>query len=362
MTSNLSPGLVDWLDASANGLDAGSLEPSGIVPNLAASGLFRAGLAAEWGGDGGDITDAVEAIAGVSERSLAAGFVFWGQRTFIDYLVQSSNETLRQALLPDLLAGAVAGATGLSNAMKFLSGLEGLQIKARRLGDGYALDGKLPWVTNLRPQGFHVAAAVAEEATGATLVVSIPSDAAGVTRGADLELMAMRASNTAAIDLKGVPVTAAQILTTDARAWLPRVRPAFLGMQCGLSIGLARRGLAEARAHLGAGRHILTEPLDDLAASLARCESALREGLRGGVFTTAAAPLFELRIQLAEIAQEAVSLELQAAGGRAYLTASGQGFQRRWREAAFVPIITPSLVQLKAALATHRAELAGRAA
>ena len=362
MASSLTPSLAEWLDASAGGLDSGILEPAGVVPTLAESGLFRAGLAAELGGDGGDITDAVEAIASVSERSLAAGFVFWGQRTFIDYLVQSSNERLRQALLPDLLAGAVAGATGLSNAMKFLSGLEGLQIKARRVGDGYELDGKLPWVTNLRPRGFHVAAAVAEEATGATLVVSIPWDAAGVTRSADLELMAMRASNTAAIDLKAAPLAAAQVLATDARAWLPLVRPAFLGMQCGLSIGLARRGLAEARAHLGAGRHILTEPLDDLAGALGRCEVALRDGLRGGAFATAAAPLFELRIQLAEIAQEAVSLELQAAGGRAYLTASGQGFQRRWREAAFVPIITPSLVQLKAALATHRADVAGRAA
>jgi alkylation response protein AidB-like acyl-CoA dehydrogenase len=362
MASSLSPDLFNWLDASADGLDAGTLEPSGIVPQLAASGLFRAGLARGLGGDGGDITDAVEAIASVSERSMAAGFIFWGHRTFIDYLVQSPNEKLRHALMPDLLAATVAGATGLSNAMKFLSGLEGLQIKARRAGDGYELDGKLPWVTNLRPQGFHVAAAVVEDATGETLVIAIPSDAIGVTRSADLELMAMRASNTAAIDLKAVPVTGVQVLTAEARTWLPRVRPAFLGMQCGLSIGLARRGLAEARAQLGAGRHILREPLEDLAAGLVRCEAALREGLRGGSFTTAAAPLFELRIQLAEIAQEAVSLELQAAGGRAYLMASGQGFQRRWREAAFVPIITPSLVQLKAALAAHRGVAAGRAA
>ena len=81
-------------------------------------------------------------------------------------------------------------------------------------------------------------------------------------------------------------------------------------------------------------------------------------GLRAGTYVGAAARLFELRIALAEIAQEAVTLELQASGGRAYLAKPGESFARRWREAAFVPIITPSLVQLKAALATQRAELA----
>ena len=91
----------------------------------------RLGVPAAPGGHGGDVTDAVAAIAAVSECSLAAGFVFRGHRTFIEYLLQSSNEALRNKLLPGLLAGSRAGATGLSNAMKFLSGIEGLQIKAR---------------------------------------------------------------------------------------------------------------------------------------------------------------------------------------------------------------------------------------
>ncbi len=195
---------------------------------------------------------------------------------------------------------------------------------------------------------------MADEASGATLVVAIPSDAPGVARSADLDLMAMRSANTAAVDLVDVPIDDAQVLTTEAKTWLPQVRPAFLGMQCGLSIGLARRALVEARGHLGAARHVLREPIQDRAAELQHCEAELRDGLRSDAYQGAAARLFELRIRLAEIAQEAVELELQAAGGRAYLTKSGEGFQRRWREAAFVPIITPSLVQLKAALAAQR--------
>jgi hypothetical protein len=67
-----------------------------------------------------------------------------------------------------------------------------------------------------------------------------------------------------------------------------------------------------------------------------------------------AAPLFRIRIELAEVVAKAMELELHAAGGAAYLNQVGRGFARRWREAAFIPVITPSLVQLKTALATAR--------
>ncbi|MFP9005604.1 acyl-CoA dehydrogenase, partial [Pseudomonas aeruginosa] len=40
----------------------------------------------------------------------------------------------------------------------------------------------------------------------------------------------------------------------------------------------------------------------------------------------------------------------QARAGTATRVEPGAGFARRWREAAFVPIVTPSLVQLRAEL------------
>ena len=65
-----------------------------------------------------------------------------------------------------------------------------------------------------------------------------------------------------------------------------------------------------------------------------------------------------LRIALAGLVQTAVQLELQATGGRAYLQGQAPGFARRWLEAAFVPVVTPSLTQLQAELARQRAQAA----
>lgn len=337
--------LLAWLDTNAAALDSGTADAAALLPHLIAAGAVE-----------GDTLAAVAAISRISEHSMAAGFVLWGHRVFMEYLIQSPNAALRERLLPDLRAGRTAGATGLSNAMKFLSGLEELQITAQPAGKNFTLNGVMPWVTNLRPQGFHVAAAIAY-ADGA-FVAALAHDAPGLNRSPDLNLMAMRATNTAAIRLTEAPLATEDLLHPQATQFLPQVRPAFLGMQCGLSIGLARRALAEAGQCAGAARHVLRAPIDDLNDTLIVQERALLDGLRAHRFHTAPAKLFELRIALAETAAQAVALELQASGGRAYLTPQGDGFARRWREAAFVPVITPSLVQLKAALAAQTKQAA----
>lgn len=352
--ATLASDLSDWLAAAADALDTGAEPAENLLPRLAAAGLAGAGVPRALGGEGGDIVDAVATIATVAESSLASAFVLWGHCTYIEYLLRSPNRALGERLLPDLLAGRLAGASALSNAMKFLAGLEPLQIVARQEGDGLVLDGKMPWVTNLRPAGFHVAAAIDRADGGPAFIASLGHDDEGLTRSPDLALMGMRSTDTAAVAISDLRIGSDRILTDNAAEWLPRVRPGFVGLQCGLSIGLARRALREASAAAGSGRGVLGEPLAEVEAGLIRAESRLFSGLRSRQFELEAAALFRLRIELAEIVAEAISLELQAAGGRAYLAGPGRDFARRWREAAFIPLITPSLVQLKTALLDQR--------
>lgn len=355
LPANLPADLLAWLQASADALDTTPDLASEIVPRLAGAGLFAIGVPASLGGKGGTTTDAIEAIAAVAEQSLAASFVFWGQRTFIEYLLQSPNEGLRARWLGPLMRGECAGATGLSNAMKFLSGIESLQITATPVDDGWQLDGALAWITNLRKEGFIAAAAVNSVGDLPPAVVAFISDRTGVARSSDLELMALRGSNTAAVKLDAVQIGADDVLHPNARAWLPGVRPSFLGLQCGMSIGLARASLRAAHALAGAARGPLLAQIETEQAALEENVRALKAGVADGRFKTAAAPMFRLRIALAGNVAQAVMLELQASGGRAYLVDRDRSFARRWRESAFVPIITPSLTQLQAELHKHAA-------
>jgi len=350
----LPAALTAWLDARAEDLDAGPGLAAEVVPRLGAAGLFKAGVPAALGGLGGTTADAIGSIAAVAAHSLTAAFVFWGQRSFIEFLLQSPNAALRARWLAPLLAGESAGATGLSNAMKHLAGIEALQVDATRTASGWQLDGSLAWITNLRKEGFIAAAAVNMPGGAPPAVVAFGGSAAddgkGVVRSADLDLIALRGSNTAAVRLDAARVDDGAILHENAQAWLPAVRPAFLGMQCGLSLGLARAALDAAQALPAGMRTPLLPRIGLLRTDLEAKAEELKTGVAEGRFQAAAAPLFRLRIALAGIVQQAVMLELQARGGQAYLQARDGGFARRWREAAFIPIVTPSLLQLQAAL------------
>ena len=186
--------LNHWLHTHADQLDQSSELAETVLPALAGDQLLAIGVPQEHGGAGGDVRDAIDAIANVAEQSVTAAFVFWGQRCFIEFLLQSENRALAERRLPGLLAGTQAGASGLSNAMKFLSGIEQLQITGVRHNDGLLVDGGLAWVTNLRKAGFVAAAAVAPNDGAPPAIVAFDSGTPGVQRSDDLDLIALRGS------------------------------------------------------------------------------------------------------------------------------------------------------------------------
>jgi alkylation response protein AidB-like acyl-CoA dehydrogenase len=217
------------------------------------------------------------------------------------------------------------------------------------------LHGKLAWITNLRAPRFVAAAAVAPVDNSTPLVAMFASGDAGVERSANLPLIALRGSNTAAVQLDKVAAPADYIIATQAPEWLARVRPSFLGMQCGMSLGLATAALEKAAAVAAKGRGQLSDNIAAAQQALASHTQQLLDGVADGRFATAAPLMFKLRIAIADLVQQAVTLELQAKGGHAYLIQEEDGFARRWRESAFIPVITPSITQLQAALAKHAA-------
>lgn len=351
-----TPTVWEWLDQHATSLNNESHAAGQLLPQLGQAGLFRIGVPESLGGNGGNAFHAVQAIARVAEHSLAAAFVFWSQRIFIEYLLQADNKALGEQYLPALLDGKLAGATGLSNAMKFLSGIEDLQIEAQPSGEGLQLNGKLPWVTNLNPAGFLVAAAVSKTTGESPAIVVLSSDDIGLTRSADLELAGMRGTYTAAIDLQAVQISQERQVDNNALNFCPAVRPEFLAFQCGMSIGLSKASLNATRKRIEQSSvwPILSPRIESLFQHLKIVEQALEKGLLDKTFTSDPVVLFEIRIQLASLVQQAIMLELEASGGGAYLQQYNQNYLRRLLESVFIPVVTPSLLQLQSAVQNSR--------
>jgi alkylation response protein AidB-like acyl-CoA dehydrogenase len=340
----LNATLVAWLEQHAEALNAGEADVSlALLQQLGEADVFRQGVPTALGGLGNTLKDAIQTISAVASYSVTAAFVCWSQRTYIEYLLTAKADSLAEFRFDELLAGTYAGATGLSNAMKFLSGLEPLQIQAEATADGWKLNGKLPWVTNFHPNGFTVA--VAADSAQGPLLFLVPSDRLGFDRRPNLDLIGLKGSSTAAATLTDVVVSPNELLSDQAKQYLPAIRPAFLGLQCALSIGLIQRSILQVTAKKHSS--LVDDQVHAIEHALAQNLTELFTGLETGQFVTQARHLFEIRIALSELTQQAIQLELCSTGGKCYLTPFEDGFTRRLTESAFIPIVTPSVLQLK---------------
>lgn len=340
--------LYAWVEAHAEEWDTTFRSSNEILARLGEEKLTGIGVPVAFGGDGKTTVDAIVAISQLAYSSFTAAFVLWAHRAYIECLLQSPNEALKSQQLPLLAAGKMAGSAGLSNLMKHLSGLEKMENFAAFENGCYKLTGKMPWITNIDENGYYAACA-AEVGDNRSIVFSLFNSDCGITIK-KLDLLALRSSGTRAIFMDKVSLTPERILHDNIAEWLKTLRPAFIALQCGLFLGLSLRALDEAKKHFSARRSCLQGEIAKTADSLQELQETLLQGVKNGHFVSSPKDLFKLRISLTEWLWKAIVLELETRGGGAYLVETSEGFPRRLREASFVPIITPSVTQLKKTL------------
>lgn len=351
----LSEDFISWLTEQADILDRESCPAANqLLSKVAAEGIFRIGVPKEQGGSGGSREEVIRALADLGHHSLTASFIAWGHRTFIETILASDNPYPRETWLADLLTGKRAAGTGLSNAVKYLSDIEELNVTIFEEDGKLYLRGRLPWVTNLRSDSFlAVFAAGFEDKTKKPWIITIPSEAEGLSRSKDLEFVSLQGANTAALTFDKVALDDNWILSKDAPAFIAETRPSFLGYQFGLAFGLADRSLAEVATSLdNSSRSVLSDDYKANLAALNKIKTALYRGLgEEGYFIKHPKELFQLRIDIIDVVAGSLLLELQASGGQGYFKKSPSSFIRRWNEGVFLPIVSPSAVQLRHILA-----------
>ena len=115
-------------------------------------GLFRCAVPTRYGGLGGEAHELARQMAEVSQHSISAALLFWGQRMAIEFLLQSPNGALREYLLPDLLSGERAATVPLPLGLH--------RLQAHDTGRGWQLSGQGLQAVNAPPQGFSFVAPV----------------------------------------------------------------------------------------------------------------------------------------------------------------------------------------------------------
>ena len=333
---------------------------------------------------------AAELTRALARRCTASAFALWGHRSAIAY-----HEATGTPLPDGAASGVVALASGMAPAFKEEAGLGEIPLLATDSPDGaIAVSGVLPWCSNLRPGGWVVTPVRWED--GRRAVVRHRRDADGVRVKELTGLTALDATASGVLLLDEVRIPAQDVLTRDLPAFRDDVRATFLQIQTAMCLGLAGAALGAAEAGADdVAREVLAEELSAAAedwqhlrgalAAGVRAASAVRAGGAGGPSDAAssgappsgappsgtspsgpsvaggspavAAPsapvrpaeLVRVRLEAALLTGRATRLEQKIVGGRGYALASDTS--RRAREAAFLPVQSPTETHLRHLLA-----------
>lgn len=158
------------------------------------SGLLRCAVPQALGGDGGSLEQLAQGARDLANRSRAASWVLWAQRTAIEAFVHSPNIGVREHVLPMLMNGERAGTLPIA--------LDSLPIVAEEVGNAYKLYGILKHVPNLQWLGFSLLAPIQRSGQEIEWVV-LRSEENGLRVGIDVEGDFWYGSRTASIALEG---------------------------------------------------------------------------------------------------------------------------------------------------------------
>ena len=224
-----------------------------------------------------------------------------------------------------------------------------MELTATPVEGGYEVSGPIRWASNLYPDSTLVTAVRTD--AGERLVVALPLNTPGVVVGDHFDLLAMGSTASSYLNLTGAYVPSGQVLSRDFDGFLRAVRPTFLVLQSAMCLGLTRTAVQQAKNGLSGVNSVFSAQVERVAEKLARAEATLA-GLAaavGGDESPTKKELLSLRLAAAELSGASADLEVRTAGGKGY--ASRTSASRRYREAAFIPVQSPSEGQLRWELA-----------
>jgi alkylation response protein AidB-like acyl-CoA dehydrogenase len=194
-------GRVSEMDAQAK------MDPD-LIKELFELGLMGVEIPEKWGGAGSSFFNAVLVVEELSRVDPSVGVLVDVQNTLVNNcIIRYGSEDLRNRYLPRLASEAV-GAYALSEAGSG-SDAFALQMRARKDGNDWILDGRKLWITNGGEAGVFIIFANTNPEAGYRGITAfvVERDTEGFTIGKKEDKLGIRASSTVELILDGVRVS-----------------------------------------------------------------------------------------------------------------------------------------------------------
>lgn len=333
--TTVSADLLDRIAARVGAVDGvATFDGRSVLVELAADGALDLGLP----GSAGTYADQTRVLADLAAVCMTTAFSAWAHRMTVEYVAVHGGDGLAE--LADVLRRAQRpGSTALAGTFRAAAGVSEMPV---RVGP-HGVDGFISWASNLYDDAVVVTGLAA--ADGNRLVAfDLASD--GVEVLPVTGLLALDATHSGAIRLSGATFRPDRALQAPFEVFIPTIRPTFLVFQSSFALGLASAALAAIGEPAGLAA-VLRPEVNAARAELARLagqlDAATAELDRGG--RPALRDALQLRLDASHLATRATQLELAVRGGAGYATVSATA--RRVREALFLPVQSPTEVQLQ---------------
>ncbi len=340
----LDPLLAELQQHTAD-LETAGATPTAQLDRMGAAGVMRWGVPAECGGRELSAADQTAGFERLAAACLVSTFVLSQRAAAVSRIVASDNDALKADLLQRLARHEVMATVGISHLTTSRQHLGRPSVAASPTGDGYVLDGLIPWVTGAEFCDLVLTGGTLPD--GRQLLALVPTADPGVTVEPPPPLLALNASRTGAVSLRSVRVGPAAVVAGPTDAVMKSAGTGSVTTSA-LAVGAAAGTLARFAAEADR-RPDLAEIVRPLAAERAAISADIRALL------DAAPDAVPAGLTSESIRQRANSLALRSS--QAYLAASkGAGFvtghpaERAVREAMFFlvwscpqPVVTAQL-------------------
>jgi alkylation response protein AidB-like acyl-CoA dehydrogenase len=348
----LSSIIAEELRPLARRIDAEGLYPTDILRRLGEAGVFAHHTQSHGTGPAG-VAAAIEAMTDIGTACLSTAFCTWCQDALVWYLDRSDNPVPRARYLAAAASGRRLGGTGLSNPMKFFSGIEPLALKGARVPGGYRITGRLPFVSNLDDGHLFAGIFELENVPERRIMILFRAGDDGVRLARNAHFIALEGTGTYSVLIRDAFVPDDHVLSEDAGRFVPRIRKGFVLLQTGMGFGIARGAAALMLSDVLGRRQAAHLPLDPerINERAADLEERVKQHVRDveEPNRTSFLNVLRTRLEVSWLALEAAQAAMIASGARGYLIGSESA--RRLREAQFVAIVTPSVKHILAELA-----------
>jgi short-chain 2-methylacyl-CoA dehydrogenase len=245
-----------------------AMDEAGVFRKELISEFFKLGLMGieipeEYGGQGGTFFQSVLAVEELAAVDPAASVIVDVQNTLvINAILRWGNEEQKRRYLPCLAADTL-GAYALSEAGSG-SDAFALQMRARKSGGEYILDGRKLWITNAAEAGLFLVFANENPEAGYKGITCflVEREFAGFQVGRKEDKLGIRASSTCELILDNCRIAATQVLGEPGKGYkiaietLNEGRIAIGGQMLGLAQGAFGHAVAYARQRRQFGKAI----------------------------------------------------------------------------------------------------------